>query len=93
MKSGGLQLRANLALAGHPNQFQSKPVAIKGDWDLLQDMDHRTLLCTTSVSRQRKSRGKGKVCTRTRTHAPLRWQTSVHALCAGTILTGFIPTT
>ena len=46
MKSGGLQLRANLALAGHPNQFQSKPVAIKLDWDLLQDMDHRTLLCT-----------------------------------------------
>ena len=43
MKSGGLQLRANLALAGHPNQFQSKPVAIKLDWDLLQDMDHRTL--------------------------------------------------
>jgi len=39
MKSGGLQLRANLALAGHPNQFQSKPVAIKLDWDLLQDMD------------------------------------------------------
>ena len=46
MKSGGLQLRANLALAGHPNQFQSKPVAIKLDWDLLQDMDHSTLLCT-----------------------------------------------
>jgi hypothetical protein len=46
IKSGGLQMQEDLALAGHPNKFQSKPVAIKLDWDLLQDMDHCTLLCT-----------------------------------------------
>jgi hypothetical protein len=40
MKSCGLQMQADLALAGHPNKFQSKPVAIKLDWDVLQDMDH-----------------------------------------------------
>jgi hypothetical protein len=46
MTSGVLQMQADLALAGHPNKFQSKPVAIKLDWDLLQGMAHRTLLCT-----------------------------------------------
>jgi hypothetical protein len=46
MKSGSLQLQADLSLAGHPNKFPSIPTAIKFDWDLLQDMDYRTLLCT-----------------------------------------------
>jgi hypothetical protein len=38
MKSAARQLQADLALAGHPNAFPSKPVAIKSDWDRLQDM-------------------------------------------------------
>ena len=46
MKSAARQLQADLALAGHPNAFPSKPVAIKSDWDRLQDMHYRTLLCT-----------------------------------------------
>jgi len=46
MKSAARQLQANLLLAGHPNQFPSKPVASKMDWDRVQDMHYRTLLCT-----------------------------------------------
>jgi hypothetical protein len=42
MKSCSLQLQADLSLAGHPNKFP----ATKFDWDLLQDMDYSTLLCT-----------------------------------------------
>ena len=46
MKSGSLQLQADLSIAGHPNKFPLIPTATKFDWDLLQDMDYRTLLCT-----------------------------------------------
>jgi hypothetical protein len=46
MKSGSLQLQADLSLAGHPNKSPSIPTATKFDWDLLQDMDYCTLLCT-----------------------------------------------
>jgi hypothetical protein len=48
MKSCCLQMPADLALAGRPNKFQSKPVAITLDWDLLhwKVMDHHTLLGT-----------------------------------------------
>jgi hypothetical protein len=46
MKSCILQLQADLSIAGRPNKFPSIPTATKFDWDLLQDMDYRTLLCT-----------------------------------------------
>jgi hypothetical protein len=46
MKSAARQLQADLRLAGHPNQFPSKPEATKRDWDILQGMHYRTLLCT-----------------------------------------------
>jgi hypothetical protein len=46
MKSGSLQLQADLSIARHPNKFPSIPTATKLDWDLLQEMDYRTLLCT-----------------------------------------------
>ena len=40
---------AQLALAGHPNAFPSKPVATCEQWDLLQKMDTRTLLCSHTL--------------------------------------------
>ena len=46
MKSGSLEMQAELSLAGHPNEFQSIPIASKFDWDILQGMHHLTLLCT-----------------------------------------------
>jgi hypothetical protein len=46
LKSNSRQAQADLELSGHPNRFPSVPVATKEDWDILQSMDYRTLLCT-----------------------------------------------
>jgi hypothetical protein len=45
MKGASKQLEADLTLLGHPNQFPSVPIATSKDWDLLQTLDYRTLLC------------------------------------------------
>jgi len=46
LKSASRQMEADLELAGHPNKFPSVPSASKFDWDMLQSIDYRTLLCT-----------------------------------------------
>ena len=46
MKGASKQLEADLIIAGHPIMFPSEPKATKKEWDLLQELDYRTLLCT-----------------------------------------------
>ena len=47
MRAESNKLAATLRLNGTPNQFQSAPKARKHDWELLQDMDLRSLKYTS----------------------------------------------
>ena len=50
LRNSSLQLASDLRLAGTPNAFQSIPVTIKPDWDLLQESHYLTLLnCVLQV--------------------------------------------
>ena len=50
IKAGSRDAEAQLANAGHPNAFPSKPVAGCLEWDLVQGMDKRTLLLTMTLN-------------------------------------------
>ena len=50
MKSASMQQEADLVKAGHPGLFQSTPKVTCDDWDCIQVLDVRTLLCTHVVT-------------------------------------------
>jgi len=50
MKSASMQQEANFVKAGHPGLFPSAPKVTHDDWDRIQGLDVRTLLCTHVVS-------------------------------------------
>ena len=50
IKAGSRDVEAQLAKAGHPNAFPSKPVAGSLERDLVQVIDMRTLLLTMTLN-------------------------------------------
>ena len=49
MKSASMQQEADLVKAGNPGLFQSTPKLTHDNWDRIQVLDVRTLLCTHVV--------------------------------------------
>ena len=49
MKSASMQQEADFVKAGNPGLFQSTPKVTCEDWDCIQRLDVRTLLCTNVV--------------------------------------------
>ena len=45
IKGASKEMAAKMELDGRPNLFPSTPVATTAEWDLLQTLDYRTLLC------------------------------------------------
>ena len=50
MKSASMQQEADFARDGHPGLFQSTPKVTSVEWDIIQGLDVRTLLCTYVVT-------------------------------------------